>query len=151
MVTRGFVNPPSTPGYVSQRPDILAFTPDSIRGGANRFPCGGHIQVESLDHELIMLPESSPTYRVEKYHLPHLSPQAQPTTKMTKITSVSYYRVKPRWLMVKIVDETGQHGWGEATLEGHDLAVEGCLDEMIPRIIGQEAKSGLYNIHSACY
>jgi galactonate dehydratase len=42
--------------------------------------------------------------------------------------------------MVKIVDENGQHGWGEATLEGHDLAVEGCLDEMIPRIIGQEAK-----------
>ncbi|KAF5692968.1 galactonate dehydratase [Fusarium denticulatum] len=58
---------------------------------------------------------------------------------MAKITSVKYYRVKPRWLMVKIVDENGQHGWGEATLEGHDLAVEGCLDEMVPRIIGQEA------------
>ncbi|KAF5252627.1 hypothetical protein FANTH_2522 [Fusarium anthophilum] len=58
---------------------------------------------------------------------------------MAKITSVKYYRVKPRWLMVKVVDENGQHGWGEATLEGHDLAVEGCLDEMIPRIIGQEA------------
>ncbi|KAF5675760.1 galactonate dehydratase [Fusarium heterosporum] len=58
---------------------------------------------------------------------------------MAKITSVKYYRVKPRWLMVKIVDENGQHGWGEATLEGHDLAVEGCLDGMIPRIIGQEA------------
>ncbi|KAF1854329.1 hypothetical protein Lal_00008551, partial [Lupinus albus] len=49
-----------------------------------------------------------------------------------QITSVKYYRVKPRWLMVKVVDENGQHGWGEATLEGHDLAVEGCLDEMIP-------------------
>lgn len=59
---------------------------------------------------------------------------------MAKITSVRYYRVKPRWLMVKIVDENGQHGWGEATLEGHDLAVEGCLEEMIPRIIGNEAK-----------
>ncbi|QGI86818.1 hypothetical protein CEK25_013547 [Fusarium fujikuroi] len=58
---------------------------------------------------------------------------------MAKITSVKYYRVKPRWLMVKVVDENGQYGWGEATLEGHDLAVEGCLDEMIPRIIGQEA------------
>ncbi|EXK89493.1 galactonate dehydratase [Fusarium oxysporum f. sp. raphani 54005] len=58
---------------------------------------------------------------------------------MAKIASVKYYRVKPRWLMVKVVDENGQHGWGEATLEGHDLAVEGCLDEMIPRIIGQEA------------
>ena len=59
---------------------------------------------------------------------------------MAKIASIRYYRVKPRWLMVKVVDEDGQHGWGEATLEGHDLAVEGCLDEMIPRIVGQEAK-----------
>lgn len=57
--------------------------------------------------------------------------------------------------MVKIVDENGQHGWGEATLEGHDLAVEGCLDEMIPRIIGQEAKCvhfhhPLATIHFRC-
>ncbi|ESU09210.1 hypothetical protein FGSG_03955 [Fusarium graminearum PH-1] len=58
---------------------------------------------------------------------------------MAKIASIVYYRVKPRWLMVKVVDENGEHGWGEATLEGHDLAVEGCLDEMIPRIIGEEA------------
>lgn len=42
--------------------------------------------------------------------------------------------------MVKITDETGQYGWGEGTLEGHDLAVEGALDEMIVRLIGQEAK-----------
>jgi galactonate dehydratase len=59
---------------------------------------------------------------------------------MPKIANVEYFRVKPRWLMVKITDENGQFGWGEATLEGHDLAVEGCLEEMIPRIIGREAK-----------
>lgn len=68
----------------------------------------------------------------------HSSTQVQ--AKMAKISSIVYYRVKPRWLMVKVVDENGEHGWGEATLEGHDLAVEGCLDEMIPRIIGEEAK-----------
>ncbi|KAI1431175.1 galactonate dehydratase [Xylaria sp. CBS 124048] len=39
-----------------------------------------------------------------------------------------YYRVKPRWLMVKIADEIGQ-----------DLAVGGCLKEMILRIVGSEA------------
>ncbi|KAI0904923.1 galactonate dehydratase [Ustulina deusta] len=58
---------------------------------------------------------------------------------MPKIASVVHYRVKPRWLMVKITDEKGEFGWGEATLEGHDLAVEGCLEEMIPRIIGKDA------------
>ncbi|KAJ5013035.1 D-galactonate dehydratase [Colletotrichum sp. SAR 10_99] len=65
----------------------------------------------------------------------------QPTDIMAKIKSVRYYRVKPRWLMVKITDENGEYGWGEATLEGHDLAVEGTLEEMIPRIIGLEANN----------
>lgn len=62
---------------------------------------------------------------------------------MAPIKSVEYFRVKPRWLMVKITDENGVFGWGEATLEGHDLAVEGCLEEMIVRLIGMEAKYGV--------
>ncbi|KAL2837606.1 enolase C-terminal domain-like protein [Aspergillus pseudodeflectus] len=60
---------------------------------------------------------------------------------MPKIKSVEYFRVKPRWLMVKICDEAGGYGWGEATLEGHDMAVEGALDEMIMRLIGLEANN----------
>ncbi|KAL4884877.1 enolase C-terminal domain-like protein [Aspergillus karnatakaensis] len=60
---------------------------------------------------------------------------------MAKIKSVEYFRVKPRWLMVKVSDEVGGYGWGEATLEGHDLAVEGALDEMIIRLIGLEANN----------
>ncbi|EON64707.1 galactonate dehydratase [Coniosporium apollinis CBS 100218] len=58
---------------------------------------------------------------------------------MAPIKSIEYFRVKPRWLMVKIIDEKGQYGWGEGTLESHDLAVEGALDEMIVRLIGYEA------------
>ncbi|KFY88558.1 hypothetical protein V500_06277 [Pseudogymnoascus sp. VKM F-4518 (FW-2643)] len=60
---------------------------------------------------------------------------------MAKIKSIEYFRVKPRWLMVKITDDAGQYGWGEGTLEGHDLAVEGALEEMILRLIGQEANN----------
>ncbi len=67
---------------------------------------------------------------------------------MAKIKSIEYFRVKPRWLMVKITDETGQYGWGEATLAGHDLAVEGALDEMITRLIGYEAKYAAIRIRS---
>lgn len=59
---------------------------------------------------------------------------------MAKIKSIEYFRVKPRWLFVKVTDEEGQFGWGEGTLEGHSLAVEGSLDEIIPRIIGYEAE-----------
>lgn len=64
---------------------------------------------------------------------------------MVQIKAVEYFRVKPRWLMVKVTDENGEYGWGEATLEGHDLAVEGCLDEMVDRIVGMEAKSVQYS------
>lgn len=59
---------------------------------------------------------------------------------MARIKSIEYFRVKPRWLFVKVTDESGEYGWGEATLEGHSLAVEGALDEMITRLIGYEAE-----------
>lgn len=57
-----------------------------------------------------------------------------------KIKTVEYFRVKPRWLFVKITDDQGGYGWGEGTLEGHVKAVEGALDEIIERIIGLEAE-----------
>ncbi|KAI9818991.1 MAG: hypothetical protein M1826_001246 [Phylliscum demangeonii] len=58
---------------------------------------------------------------------------------MAKITSIEYFRVPPRWLFVKICDDDGNHGWGEATLEGHTEAVEGTLNALIKRFVGYEA------------
>lgn len=52
---------------------------------------------------------------------------------------MEYFRVPPRWLFVKITDEAGNVGWGEATLEGHSQAVEGCLDAWFERYTGMEA------------
>lgn len=60
--------------------------------------------------------------------------------KMPKIELIEYFRVPPRWLFVKITDEAGNTGWGEASLEGHTQAVEGCLDAYIERFTGMEAK-----------
>lgn len=60
---------------------------------------------------------------------------------MAKIKIIERFRVKPRWVFVKITDDEGKIGWGEGTLEGHDLAVEGALDEISTRITGLEAKS----------
>ena len=59
---------------------------------------------------------------------------------MAPIKSLEYFRVPPRWLFVKIVDEDGRVGWGEASLEGHTQAVEGCLDAYRERIVGMEAE-----------
>ena len=59
---------------------------------------------------------------------------------MAKIKSLEYFRIPPRWLFAKIVDEDGRVGWGEASLEGHSQAVEGCLDAYRDRIVGMEAE-----------
>ncbi|KAG9947289.1 mandelate racemase/muconate lactonizing enzyme family protein, partial [Aureobasidium melanogenum] len=59
---------------------------------------------------------------------------------MAPIKTIEYFRVKPRWLFVKIVDAEGGVGWGEATLEGHTKAVEGTLDGYIDRFVGLEAE-----------
>ncbi|KAI9884615.1 MAG: glycogenin glucosyltransferase [Watsoniomyces obsoletus] len=58
---------------------------------------------------------------------------------MVKIKSIEYFRVRPRWLFVKIEDVEGHSGWGEATLEGHTEAVEGTLNALIKRFVGYEA------------
>ncbi|KAI1578002.1 L-alanine-DL-glutamate epimerase [Pyrenophora tritici-repentis] len=58
---------------------------------------------------------------------------------MGKIATIEYFRVPPRWLFVKITDVDGNYGWGEASLEGHTQAVEGCLDAWAERYVGLEA------------
>ncbi|MCJ1402029.1 hypothetical protein MMC11_005248 [Xylographa trunciseda] len=55
---------------------------------------------------------------------------------MAPIASIEYFRVPPRWLFVKITDSLGHTGWGEASLEGHTQAVEGCLDAYRERYVG---------------
>lgn len=59
---------------------------------------------------------------------------------MAKIKTIEYFRVLPRWLFVKVCDEQGNCGWGESTLEGHTLAVEGCLESLRGRFVGYEAE-----------
>lgn len=71
-------------------------------------------------------------HRVHKLLLPHFA-------VMGKIRTMEYFRVPPRWLFVKITDEQGNVGWGEASLEGHTQAVEGCLDAWFDRYKGYEA------------
>lgn len=59
---------------------------------------------------------------------------------MGKIAKIEYFRLLPRWLFVKITDDAGCVGWGEASLEGHTQAVEGCLDAWAGRYLGCEAE-----------
>ncbi|KAL4918622.1 hypothetical protein BDW62DRAFT_217568 [Aspergillus aurantiobrunneus] len=58
---------------------------------------------------------------------------------MAPIAQIEYFRVPPRWLFVKITDTNGNYGWGEASLEGHTEAVEGCLVAFSQRFSGLDA------------
>lgn len=73
-----------------------------------------------------------------------LPPRKIPTEtfygEMAPIQTIEYFRVPPRWLFVKITDSEGNVGWGEASLEGHTEAVEGCLDAFTERFVGFDAK-----------
>lgn len=59
---------------------------------------------------------------------------------MAPIAQIEYFRVPPRWLFVKITDADGNYGWGEASLEGHTEAVEGCLAAFAERFTGADAE-----------
>ncbi len=59
---------------------------------------------------------------------------------MAPITQIEYFRIPPRWLFVKITDADGNYGWGEASLEGHTEAVEGCLAAFAERFTGADAE-----------
>ncbi|EXJ95677.1 galactonate dehydratase [Capronia coronata CBS 617.96] len=72
---------------------------------------------------------------ISQGHVPQVS-----GLSLAKIKTVEYFRVKRRWLFVKVTDDQGGYGWGEATLEGHTKVVEGLLDEIVDRIVGYEAE-----------
>lgn len=74
------------------------------------------------------LPQKPASNALPLHHPSHADP-------LPRIATIEWFRVKPRWLMVKITDSAGGYGWGEATLEGHDKAVEGALGEMADRLL----------------
>ena len=69
-------------------------------------------------------------------------PVARTASRSSSFENHRSRRVLPRWLFVKVTDEEGRAGWGEATLEGHTQAVEGCLDALRQRLLGYEAQYG---------
>lgn len=55
------------------------------------------------------------------------------------IAKIETFLVPPRWLFVRIEDEDGAVGWGEASLEGHAEAVVGAIEALKDRFIGHDA------------
>jgi len=62
-----------------------------------------------------------------------------------KITDVRTYLVKTlrqNWLFVKVITDAGVHGWGEASVEGQERAVEQTIDIVARRsVIGEDPRN----------
>jgi len=55
-----------------------------------------------------------------------------------KITNVELFKVKPRWLFLKIDTDEGISGWGEPIVEGRADTVLACVEEMKSYLLGQD-------------
>ena len=62
-----------------------------------------------------------------------------------KITDVKTYLVSTRrqnWLFVKVLTDKGIYGWGEASVEGQEKAVEQCVHILAQRsVIGEDPRN----------
>lgn len=67
-----------------------------------------------------------------------------------RIAKIETFRVRPRWLFVRVETENGVVGWGEATLEGHAEAVEGAFVDIVERFVGYDA-AGIEDIYQSAY
>ena len=57
-----------------------------------------------------------------------------------KITSLTTYRVAPRWMFLKIETDAGISGWGEPVLEGRARTVETAVQEFGETLIGKDPR-----------
>lgn len=53
-----------------------------------------------------------------------------------KLAKIETFLVPPRWIFVRIEDDEGRAGWGEASLEGHGEAVLGAFESFRDRFLG---------------
>jgi galactonate dehydratase len=57
-----------------------------------------------------------------------------------KITRIETFFVPPRWLFVRVETQSGEFGWGEASLEGYAEAVDGVFVALRDRFIGADPR-----------
>jgi len=57
-----------------------------------------------------------------------------------KITSLTTYRVAPRWMFLKVETDEGISGWGEPVLEGRARTVEAAVQEFGETLIGRDPR-----------
>jgi galactonate dehydratase len=55
-----------------------------------------------------------------------------------KITSLKLYKVRPRWLFLKVETDEGISGWGEPVVEGRADTVKAAVEELKGYLVGKD-------------
>jgi galactonate dehydratase len=55
-----------------------------------------------------------------------------------KITTLTTYRLPPRWMFLKVETDEGVTGWGEPVIEGRARTVQTAVDELAEYVIGKD-------------
>ncbi len=58
--------------------------------------------------------------------------------KITELKTFKMQGGRRNWLFVKVLTDEGVHGWGEATLERHERAVEGGIGTLAAALVGRD-------------
>ena len=58
--------------------------------------------------------------------------------RITDISTFIMHGVRRNWVLCKVETDEGVHGWGEGTLEGHELAVEQGIHVLRRRLEGRD-------------
>lgn len=57
-----------------------------------------------------------------------------------KLIKLETFRLKPRWLLVRLETDDGFVGWGEPVVEGRTGTTEACVHELWPYLLGQDPR-----------
>ena len=58
-----------------------------------------------------------------------------------KITKLETFRIRPRWLLLRVETDEGIIGWGEPVVEGRAATTQACVHELEPYLIGRDPRN----------
>lgn len=53
-----------------------------------------------------------------------------------KLTKIETFRLRPRWLLLRLETDDGFVGWGEPVVEGRAATTQACIHELEPYLLG---------------
>ena len=58
-----------------------------------------------------------------------------------KLTKLETFRLRPRWLLLRLETDDGFVGWGEPVVEGRAATTQACIHELEPYLLGADARN----------